>query len=138
MALDEFERRLYSDVVSVVNRANKSVEFMFDSKLYCFKPGEKKFLPRFIVMHGIEKLPVRVDSQSTVVLESFLGIEGDENWPVAPLNKNPEEIRDEPKMELGENVLVPQGAKIKKQSLPGFKESFAPNNQGNSGDYRSQ
>lgn len=138
MALDDFERKLYSDVVMVVNRANKPVEFLHDGNVNCFRPGEKKVMPRFIAMHGIEKLPIRVDSQSTMVLESFLGIEGDEQWPATSLESNPEEIKDEPKMALGENVLLPSGTKLKKQSLPGFKDNFAPNNQGSSGDYKAQ
>ena len=130
MALNEYEQKLYADIVKVVNRTDKPLEFLWDSKLYVIEPGRKgKQMPRFIGEHGASKHPVSFDANGFPI-GSLLGIEGDDNFPTDKLS--PEEVKQiEESDKFGADVVF-NGALVTKKrvELKQPKENFAVNNLG--------
>lgn len=121
-------QRQYSDVVQVRNRSSKTVEFMFDGKIYKFKGTEKKNVPRFIAEAGFNRLPIKMDLTNGIILESFLYFEGC-GGPESNIDFTPESIQEKPKYDLPKNMNVDgHQATMKPVKLSAQKETFA--NQG--------
>ena len=121
-------QKQYSDMVQLKNRSNKEVEFMFDGKVYKFKPYEKKNVPRFVAEAGINRLPIKMDMSTNQVTESFLAYEGFDG-PDGKIDFSPESIESKPKYDLPSTLNVDgHTAKMKQVNLVPQKESFA--NQG--------
>lgn len=130
MALDQVEAARYADIVNVVNRSSKPVEFLYDGNVFLFKPNEKKPLPRFIAEHGINKLPITVDQFSTITLTSFLGIEGSEQYPTTPVDLAPADIAEDSKIDLPKELSVHgKKATMRTQELGKTRMDFSANNQ---------
>ena len=127
MPMTEAEQTLYADIVNLVNRTNKPLEFKFDSKTYVIQAKGKKTMPRFIAIYGCEANPTGFDT-SAFATGSLLGIEGDHNWPADDLTDK--EVLDLSLSDkFGDEVI--EGNKIIKKtrinlSVP--KQTFQGNN----------
>lgn len=132
MSLDNIERTLYSDVVKLVNRTENILEFLFDGNLYSVKGGGNIFTPRHIALHAISKHPIRIDSSTGLVSESFFGVEGDDIFPSSMLgmsNKEIEEVVESDK--AGDDTVFTNGKFVKKQriNLKPQRDNSLENNQ---------
>lgn len=132
MSLDNIERNLYSDVVKLVNRTDNTLEFLFDGNLYSIKGGGNLFTPRHIALHAISKHPIKIDSSTGLVSESFFGIEGDDIFPSSYLNMSKEEVDAVVESDkAGDDSVFTNGKFVKKQriNLKPQRDSFMENNQ---------
>lgn len=127
MALTEAETRMYTDIVSVVNRTDKNLEFRFDSVLYIIPANGKKNLPRFIAHHGIKQHAIKY-GPSGLATESLLGIEGDKLFITEKINADQvNELKEADR--FGEEYEESGALKKKKRiNLRPQQENFTGNN----------
>lgn len=123
------------EIVKLVNRTLKPIEFLYDAQLYILKGGEVRMLPRYIALHAVRSAPIRVDASSGMVAESMFGVSvfapdgsaGKDLYPTAPLDVDPEEVKESDKLDA---KIVPGDTRLKKKvvNLTPHSENFAANN----------
>ena len=131
--MESQELKQYTDIVTVVNRSSGPVEFQWDSQVFSFGPNETKPLPRFIALHGVGAVPLKVDAHGIGMTQSFLGIVGLDSYPTTPLKETTESVKDEPKLDLSGEEMVSEGKRLtmrKKFLGSAPRETFVANNQG--------
>lgn len=130
--MDIMEQGLYQDVVKLVNRTDKELNFMYDSRTFYVKPDKPLVVPRFIAEYGITKWHTKLDPLTGLPETSLLGIDGDEGWPIDKIKDvNPNEVLDSEKMGPNPNNINmkrgPGRPKLDKADIS-TKENFAGNN----------
>ena len=110
------------EIVKLVNRCNKPLEFMHDSIPYVLKAKETMMLPKSIALHAVSKAPVIIDASTGRIQESMFGIIcftpdgsiGKELYPITPLDLDPEVVAEQPKLN---NQVVPGDPNLKKKII---------------------
>ena len=126
--IDDNMARMYGDIVKVVNRTDKPLEFLWDSRIHVIPVGAKgKNLPRFIAEHGCKYHATAFDT-SGFPTSSLLGIEGDTIFPADKMTE--QEVTDATDSDKFGSEVEVNGKIVKKQKikLNQPKESFAVNN----------
>jgi len=123
------------EIVKLVNRTSKPLEFLYDSNLYVLKGGEAKMLPKHIAMHAIKSAPIKIDSATGLIMESMFGASsystdgsfGKDIYPTFSLDIDPASIKDESKLDA---QIVPGNSKLKGKiiNLKPHNENFSENN----------
>ena len=127
MAISDSEVKMYSDIVTAVNRTDKQLEFLYDSKLYVIPANGKKHMPRFIAEHGIKQHTTRY-GMGGLPTESLIGIENDKLWVTDKIA--PEEVKELVEGDkFGDEIEVKgKPGRKKKINLRPQMQNFAGNN----------
>jgi len=74
--LVQYRVRAETDMVKVVNRVSRPVEWLWDSKVYTIEVGGSRIVPRAAAISGITVNALKMDSGTHSVAVSAIGMTG--------------------------------------------------------------
>lgn len=117
--MNSAEQKLFSDVVKLVNRTDRELEFKWDAVTYTIPGGKDKFLPRHIAMQAVKMNNTKIDAETGLIMESLFGIdEADTFYPCDKIGGiDLEQIKEMPKLDTDQEELKT----MKSSRVPGAK-----------------